>query len=46
VYTDTGTPGWDRPSSALATLASHIRAGRHDAVITLDLARISRTPAS
>jgi DNA invertase Pin-like site-specific DNA recombinase len=44
VYTDTGTPGWDRHGSALATLAGHIRAGQHDAVITADLARISRTP--
>jgi DNA invertase Pin-like site-specific DNA recombinase len=45
VYTDTGTTGPDRPGSALATLASHIRAGHHDAVITADLARISRTPS-
>jgi DNA invertase Pin-like site-specific DNA recombinase len=43
VYTDTGTPRWDRPGSALATLTRHIRAGQHDAVITVDLARISRT---
>ena len=44
VYTDTGT-GWHRTGPALATLAGHIQAGHHDAVITCDLARISRDVA-
>jgi DNA invertase Pin-like site-specific DNA recombinase len=40
IYTDTGRAGWNRPGSALAT---HIRDGQHDAVITFDVARISRS---
>lgn len=43
VYADTGPTGWDRPGFALATLTSDIQAGRCDAVIIADLARISRT---
>jgi DNA invertase Pin-like site-specific DNA recombinase len=45
VYTDAGTPGWHRPGPHLASLAAAISAGRHDAVITYDLARISRDAA-
>jgi DNA invertase Pin-like site-specific DNA recombinase len=45
VCTDVGTPGWNRPGPGLASLAVAIRAGRHDAVITCDLAWISRDPA-
>jgi DNA invertase Pin-like site-specific DNA recombinase len=45
VYTDAGTPGGDRPGPHLASLAAAIRAGRHDAVITYDTARISRHAA-
>lgn len=45
LYTDTGVPGWNRPGSALARLTDAITTGQHDAVITQDAARISRTPA-
>jgi DNA invertase Pin-like site-specific DNA recombinase len=45
VYTDAGTPGGDRPGPHLASLAAAISAGRHDAVITYDPARISRDAA-
>ena len=43
LYTDTGPTGCNRPGSALAALTDDIRAGRRDAVITANLARISRT---
>jgi DNA invertase Pin-like site-specific DNA recombinase len=43
VYADIGTTGYNPPGSALATLTDDIQAGRRDAVITADLARISRT---
>jgi DNA invertase Pin-like site-specific DNA recombinase len=41
----TGPSGWHRPGSDLARLAADIGSGQSDAVITTDLARISRTPA-
>ena len=45
LYTDVGSPDWTQPGSDLATLASRIMAGGHDAVIIERLARISRATA-
>jgi len=45
VYTEIGLPGWPRPRSVLARLAGHLASGRHDAIIVVNLSRISRDPA-
>jgi DNA invertase Pin-like site-specific DNA recombinase len=45
LYTNAGSPDWTQPGSDLATLASRIIAGGHDAVITESLTRISRDTA-
>jgi DNA invertase Pin-like site-specific DNA recombinase len=45
VYTDVGTPGWDRPGPHTVSLAAAISVGQHDAVLTYHLARNSRDVA-
>lgn len=45
VYAEIGLPGWHRPGSVLSQLAGYLASGRHDAIMVMDLSRISRDPA-
>jgi DNA invertase Pin-like site-specific DNA recombinase len=45
VYAEIGPPGWHRPGSVLGQLAGYLASGRHDAIMVVDLSRISRDPA-
>jgi DNA invertase Pin-like site-specific DNA recombinase len=45
VYAEIGPPCWHRPGSVLGQLAGYLASGRHDAIMVVDLSRISRDPA-